>query len=184
MIHRVLIGLVALTLFTAIYLSVSFSRSPSTIFEYADVLGLHVTLKPLPTFIPPNQVQQASAPSPLPSPTTPPIQDGSMWEVIQNWRAEQGLPRYQTSARLCQIAQQRLSEIQKNWSHDGFSGARFCDQQPCDLSENLARRYSSEEQVLRGWLGSSSHAGNLYKPHPNACIATDGTYIVHIMGNL
>jgi uncharacterized protein YkwD len=183
MVNKVLAGVVVFFLFASVFMTVFLQQRDVTLSSYADVLGVSVELREMPELGPMQRIGGPPAANSVPSPS-PAIASDSMWEVVQNWRTENGLSPYQVSSRLCDIAQQRLGEIKQNWSHDGFQWQRFCPEETCTLSENLARKYSSEENVLKGWLRSPAHAENLYKPYTFSCIVTDGNYIVHIMGDI
>lgn len=174
-------------LISAVLISVAIARYSDSMRQYADVLGSTVSFQVLPTFAPPSSGSYVRQPplelEILPSPTPDVIEKSSVWDLVQRWRADNGLPMYQQNDRVCEIAQQRLNEVKTNWSHDGFRWERFCPNGDCLLSENLARKFSTEQSVLDGWLSSSSHRANLQKDYQYACIATDGNYVVHILGN-
>jgi uncharacterized protein YkwD len=114
----------------------------------------------------------------------PGLDHDRLWISINRWRAEKGLPEYIQSARLCDIAERRLREVRRTFDHGGFSAQRFCsNDETCKLAENLAKGYASELDVIRGWESSPAHAANLVQPFRYSCLATDGTYVVHIFGD-
>lgn len=164
-----------LVLFGAVYQTVQASHSQeamSTVLGVEEAAPFRVSLEnPFPSFIPLPAEDKAFA-----------IDAHTLWDVVQTWRTENGLSPYNHTEQMCRIAQERLADVEADWSHNGFSWERFCPEANCTLSENLARRYTQESSVLQGWLDSPTHAENLRKDHPDACIATDGTYIVFIMG--
>lgn len=108
----------------------------------------------------------------------------SMWQAIQNWRAQNGYGIYVENPTLCQFANQRLGHVQANWSHSGFTKLNESTYKLQQVSENLARGMDSPQQVLDAWSASPSHRANLERWFTSACVATDGNYVVLIMGTI
>jgi uncharacterized protein YkwD len=108
-----------------------------------------------------------------------------MFSLVQEWRKNNGLTEYSTSALSCQIAQTRLDEVKDNFSHDGFDANRFCTTN-CLLGENLADNLLKIDNptTLDLWTKSPLHLAELQKNYPYSCIKTDGRYIVQIFSNL
>lgn len=111
------------------------------------------------------------------------ISEDKLWGLVQEWRTQENLATYEQSIETCRIADQRLIETKVNWSHDGFEAKRFCPQ-GCTLSENIARGFSNEQDILDSWLKSASHSANLKMNLPYSCIKSDGEYVVHIFGDI
>jgi uncharacterized protein YkwD len=91
-------------------------------------------------------------------------------------------PLYIESQFLCDVASIRLEEVQKNWSHDGFSANRFCPKD-CTIGENLAHGYSTESLVIKAWENSPSHLYQLNYPYKYFCVKAKNNYTVLTLGN-
>lgn len=106
------------------------------------------------------------------------IRHEALWDVVQQWRADQGYLVYQHDEQACQLAEKRLEEIKTDWSHNGF-----WDEECVNCSawgENLARGFYNESDVLTAWLESPTHADNLHdRDYSHSCIRTDGSNTVH-----
>lgn len=116
-----------------------------------------------------------------PTPTPVYLNAETISLLVNKWRQSEGLKPFTKSDFLCNIAQSRIAKVKNNWSHEGFEGSRFCTT-ACNLGENLAKEYISEEETLDAWLHSSSHAANLRATYTKSCIVTDGSYAVQIFG--
>lgn len=105
-----------------------------------------------------------------------------LWEVVQNWRSENSYALYTEDERVCDIATIRLNNIKDDFSHSKFlekaSYLRYKD-----FGENLARDFSTEEEVLNGWINSPGHLANLQKSYKYSCIQTDGRNVVQMFAN-
>ena len=113
------------------------------------------------------------------------INENSLFDTIQEWRLREGLPRYQKSDFLCEIAEKRLGDIKQNYSHDGFRATleQFC-KNDCTVSENLVHGpLYGEETALNAWLNSASHSAALRENYKFSCVKSDGYYAVHLFGN-
>lgn len=136
---------------------------------------------------------KASLPDPvvsvIPTPTNEPfvlptrtvISAEKLETLVNNWRVSQNLQPLIHSDNMCKIALIRLSETKKNWSHQGFDASRFCSK-ACTLGENLAKGYSTEQQILNAWLKSPDHLTELKTPYTHACIKLDQTNAVETFG--
>ena len=75
-------------------------------------------------------------------------------EVI-NVKRSGGLPPLSVDAELCRISEERLNEIKKDFSHEGFALNRCAS---CiTMGEVLARNFQDDEKVVEEWLNSTSH---------------------------
>ena len=123
---------------------------------------------------------QHSAPvflTPIPTPTN--LNANKLFQLVNDWRVQNGYRPFIKSDSLCKIATVRLSEIEKDFSHDGFSAKRFFPNAPTGMSgENLAEKYQTEKTTLNAWLNSPEHLANLKYPYKYSCIETSGTYAV------
>jgi hypothetical protein len=57
---------------------------------------------------------------------------------------------------LVNYAQQRVPEVMLDWSHDGFQ-ADNRDYFAFGVGETLAKRYCSDQEVIKAWLESPTH---------------------------
>lgn len=126
-----------------------------------------------------NQALSRSKPTATPSPTPKPINKYVLWSLIQNWRIENNLQPYIENQIVCEIAEIRLKDVARNFSHDGFkeTAVRYSY---TAMGENLARKHRDEDGVLKGWLVSPKHLENLNESYTSSCLATDGNHVVHI----
>lgn len=123
-------------------------------------------------------------------PVEPPVQDtyhelssAKLWEVVNDWRYREDLPKYQEDPYLCEVAKERAVEIEEDFSHDQFEDSieeRYSSSDFNAFGENLARYFSYEEGVLRSWLDSPPHRKNLEADFTHSCIRVDGPFIVQI----
>ncbi len=99
---------------------------------------------------------------------------------INNWRISQGRRSYTVSPDLCFIANARVLEIKKDWSHNGFwkytKSGEFQAQ-----AENIARNYTTTSGMVEAWLASPDHRKNLDNTYKYSCIICSEKYCVHEM---
>lgn len=97
---------------------------------------------------------------------------------VNNFRQENGLKTLIKNDKLCSVARTRLTEVGSNWSHKGFSAARFCVVN-CHIGENLARDFKSEQTIVDGWKNSPTHRDvMLMSDMKYGCVASNGQYTV------
>lgn len=131
---------------------------------------------------------QSVTPVPIlsPTPTPLPLTAEQLMHTINAWRYAQGLQPYTKNDLLCNAAQIRVKEIQKDWSHAGFS-IHLCGEIRCYIAENLVRGFpsaaSSIPLILDAWLASASHAANLKANYQYSCIACENGHCVQEFGN-
>lgn len=120
------------------------------------------------------------------SPTAVMLNSEKLLSLVNEWRTGNNLLPFTKSENLCKISNERVAEIKTDFSHDNFlynmKKETYC--KSCFLGENIARQYSSEEEVLQDWLNSPTHRENLTGRYSNTCISTDGTHAVQIFGSL
>lgn len=109
--------------------------------------------------------------------------DKSLFDLIQRFRYENYLNPYKRSDLLCRIADIRLSEIQKNYSHEKLQETvnNTCSND-CSVSENLMKGMASNEDTLKSWLNSTSHSAALRANYTHSCLKCYGLYCVQIFG--
>lgn len=103
-----------------------------------------------------------------------------LWKTIQTWRVNQGLNKYNESADLCEIANDRAND-----GYDGHRGfvEKYYNSRPYILSENITQAGDASSALLN-WLNSPSHHAALEKDYKYSCVATNGDYAVQIFSNL
>lgn len=111
-----------------------------------------------------------------------PLNADKLWTVVQNWRTKNHLPLFKKDLYLCSIAVERMSQIKKDFSHDGFNKLDFSKTSYRELGENLSQVGKTEEATLTAWLNSPGHRENLEKNYNYSCVVTDGSYAVQIFG--
>lgn len=111
-----------------------------------------------------------------------PVLDGEkLFGLVQKYRYDHYLAPFKKSDFLCEIADQRLVETHKNWSHEEFKAARFCE--GCTLGENISKDFYTEEANLQGWLNSTSHKAQIESKFTHSCLKCDkDNYCVEIFG--
>lgn len=116
------------------------------------------------------------------------VSQEKLWNIVQEWRKNNNQNVYIENEVVCKIADERLIETKKEWSHRKFledRDERYAKYpQYITFGENLAKGYSDEEEILKGWINSPTHLENLEKDYKYSCIRTDGNYVVHIFGNV
>ena len=118
-------------------------------------------------------------------PTPRPLDAQILLSEINNWRVSVGKSKYLHNEKLCPGANERLRQIEFDWSHDNFVPVvKKYFKEGYDISENLARFQTSEIETLNHWLSSSVHKANLDKPYKFTCIEVNGGYAVQWFGNL
>jgi uncharacterized protein YkwD len=113
-------------------------------------------------------------------PTKSPITKDGLFTKLNKWRTNHGLGVLEESLFLCGVAETRLPEVKRDWSHDGFTGREFCDN--CILGENLAKDMWSEEDVIEAWEKSTTHLEQLSTNYTHGCVETDGNIVVLNLG--
>jgi len=102
--------------------------------------------------------------------------------LLQKRQLSLNKPLYIESQFLCDIASIRLEEIQRNWSHFGFSAKRFCPTN-CSVGENLAKGNYTESETITAWENSILHAEILNTQYNFFCVKHSKGYTVAVFGN-
>lgn len=109
-----------------------------------------------------------------------------LFDLIQRFRFENNLKPYSKSDILCAFAEERLPEIQQNFSHDAFeerienNSFTFYYH---GLAENLIKENGDEFQTFNGWLHSASHAANLKAPYTHSCVKCNQSTCIQVFGS-
>lgn len=123
-----------------------------------------------------------------PVPTPDPITSEGVFNAINKYRVRRDLPLFTKSETACEFAEERLPEVQKDFSHAGFveKAKIYSDtlQREVRFAENLAKDYPSNTKVLDSWETSLLHLTNLKTSLPYLCVATDGNVVVAIWSKI
>lgn len=101
--------------------------------------------------------------------------------LVNEWRGTHDYPQFIEDPRLCTYAAERAEEIKIDWSHDKFL-EDSCNVGFNTCGENLAKGYTTEEQVLEAWLDSPKHRENLEKDFKYMCIECKDGYCAQQFG--
>lgn len=105
-------------------------------------------------------------------------QEAIVLEEVNRYRVEHDRPPVAPDPASCSIADERLRQVQRDFSHEGFSDAV----PDGTWGENLARGYGSEDldDLVRHWASSKSHRRNLLYDFSNVCVRGERGYWVMI----
>lgn len=114
-----------------------------------------------------------------------PLTREQLWNVVQNWRIKNNLKVYKFDKQLCDFSDMRISQIQKDFSHNGFwsDTNKLFNQGYKRVAENLIRGYSPEKSALESWINSPEHLKNLKDSYTNSCISTHNTFAVQVFAS-
>ena len=104
-----------------------------------------------------------------------------MFSIIQDWRVSKKLRKYIENKELCKIADIRVEEIQKDFSHNKFLSNYQSFKST--VGENLSLDFT-EELTLKGWLNSPTHAKALRTNYKYSCVRCLNRACVQIFSNL
>lgn len=123
----------------------------------------------------PIQPIEQIAPISVPTPTTTPLaiptfkslpvrklDGGRLFNLVNDYRIKNGLRALEWYHPLCEYSKRRSEQVKEDFSHTTYFASlnQFC--QECSMTgENLAKNYSTEEQVLSAWIASPGHKENL-----------------------
>lgn len=96
------------------------------------------------------------------SPEGQSVDVSSVFEQVNQMRAEIGLPELCWSDELAAAADIRAKEIQKSFSHTRPDGSEWWTvDSEVTYGENLAKGYQSADSVMAAWMDSSEHKDNI-----------------------
>lgn len=85
---------------------------------------------------------------------------------------------------VCALAEFRLQEVQHEWSHDGFyrmtTPLKSATSTRGTYRENLARKFTKQEDVYTAWANSPSHRKNLEATSTASCLRSANNHWVLI----
>jgi hypothetical protein len=125
-------------------------------------------------------IKPTSIPTVLP---TPFVHPKDLFQIIQLYRTNHGLPTYKTSETLCELASSRLPEYKAVPSHEGFFKAIQSGRYGKGaFAENLISLHGSDFTTFNAWIASPEHKENLDAPYTHSCLVSDGMYTVQEFG--
>jgi uncharacterized protein YkwD len=109
-----------------------------------------------------------------------------LFNQVNEYRISKGLNPTEVDNRLCAIAQARIPEVRKDWSHKGFEEKYSLYSELLNyrnIGENLGNRSLFYSDVFNDWTDSPSHEANMVGDYTHSCVVTDGDYAVHIFAS-
>lgn len=113
------------------------------------------------------------------TPPYPTASEAQAIQLINEFRAQQSIEQFVIpDSASCAFARKRAKDIQTDFSHDGFKGQikDFYGDRWKVADENLARNFSTPEQVVTAWTRSPSHRKVLLAQISFLCVAQQGRY--------
>ena len=106
----------------------------------------------------------------------PPLSSEAILSMVNFYRAEHNIKPLLQDDRLCEYGTMRVDQIISTWSHDGFSNDGGQEDLICPdctfFGENLARRQTSNQQIIKEWKGSPGHNAAMLDPRWDiACVS-------------
>ena len=99
------------------------------------------------------------------------------WEDVQRWRVENNKQPYIKSQVLCELADSRTYQLEKNWSHKGFAEGNANIREFTTFSENLTMD-TAKSDVLTAWLNSKPHKEVLESERTFGCLVCKSKFCV------
>ncbi len=103
----------------------------------------------------------------------------AIFNAINQFRVQNGLPQVFSSRDTCSFAQTRAQEIVNNFNHNGFQqriqNHRLPYQTYVTVVENLAMN-TNYLDVLNAWVASPGHKENLLRHLQFGCVGDSGVY--------
>lgn len=105
------------------------------------------------------------------------INQNRLFEVVNKFRVDNGLPEYREDPSACKIADIRVQDIQLEFSHRMFVSRVNTGK---IVGENLSRGFYNDQDVLSAWIYSKKHRDNLLADFRGSCIRCENRYCVQI----
>lgn len=96
-------------------------------------------------------------------------QQKQLFELINNYRKENGVPELIWNGNLKNAADIRAAEASVCWSHTRPNGENFNTVDYLSFGENLARNYETAKEIFEAWKGSESHNINMLDGEWKSC---------------
>lgn len=127
----------------------------------------------------PNSMPLVSPESePVAPPETVVLSGNGLLTAVNGYRSKLGLNLLLSDDQLCKVAEQRVAQIQRSFSHDGFSDA-LASLTYRRVAENIWRgTANNESQIVAAWADSRSHHEALVGDWDYGCGAYQSGYAV------
>jgi uncharacterized protein YkwD len=120
-----------------------------------------------------------------------PLQAKNLAESVNEHRTNQGLSALTWSSAVFDVAQAHSNDMAEHdfFDHEGSDGSTLADRLDAAgvsygaAGENIARGYTSADDALQAWLGSSQHKDNIENSnftHHGIGYDPDGHYWTHV----
>lgn len=151
-----------------------------------NIMGQIHQISPSPTSSP-KPKPLSSLEHPAPSPKNQPIKSENLKSrdligAVNSYRLENGRSRLSMSDAGCVFAEERLGELQTNYSHNGFDEV-LTKTGKSGAAENIARTSKNKGAsfvVNQMWAKSAGHNKNMLGDWAEGCGYYDGKYAVFI----
>lgn len=107
------------------------------------------------------------------------VDENLLFRMINKWRVDNKFKPYNKNNIICAVADKRLPEIIKNFSHEDFQ-KEIQKIKYKSMGENLVKGYDNEEDILNSWLNSQEHYENLVKPYTDSCVRCRDIYCIQL----
>lgn len=131
------------------------------------------------------ELKVVATPQPKPEVLAVSYQSNQILEAVNQKRVARGLAPLAYSQKIANGAYIRARSLAKKnqWSHDGLAQALWNAGLRDWYSENLARNFGSDYEIVDGWVNSPSHAEKMFDSRcTQAGVGKYGTYVVLWMG--
>lgn len=100
------------------------------------------------------------------------ISTGEVYDLVNEWRAENGLGALAVDESMSDSANVRARESSEVWSHTRPDGSDWWTVDARLYGENLGYGYSSASELVGAWIASPSHNANLLGNFSTVCVST------------
>lgn len=128
--------------------------------------------------------EEVKSPEPSAVPVTTPSTPNAekLFQMVNEYRANLGLPAFEKEQSICEIAKQRApqvnGELKSGTLHKGFKALDL----PYWATENIAA-YSTIEENLKFWLADYIHKKAIESDNKYSCVACSGSACSEIFTN-
>lgn len=137
-------------------------------------LGMSMYLFPLPNRSL-KEVTNNPIPSPTysPSPTKVPLNAFRIFNLVNNYRIQNGLKALSWNPSMCPVSDERAKESSIDWSHNGvWTAFSRNNVHYVYAAENLANGYDSDEETVQNWIDSPEHKKDMLGIHyTDTCVS-------------
>lgn len=124
-------------------------------------------------------------PTNFPTPTPVNLSSDKLFQLVNDWRVQNGYQPYLLNESLCIVARERIPEIKIKWSHEGLFN-HLSEFNYVHYGENLGKGYryaNDESRILKDWVNSPEHYENLILPFTDSCIESNDGYVVQLFAD-